>query len=89
MELLCDPGEIRTRDPLVKSQVHLPTELQSHLARGLGIEPNHRGFGDLTDTMSVPRLLWNGWVSSPLLWIFSPVQSPDLPPFQFWVFDGS
>jgi len=27
------------------------------LARDVGIEPTHRGFGDLTDTLSVSRIL--------------------------------
>ena len=32
--------------------------LISFLARDVGIEPTHRGFGDLTDTLSVSRILW-------------------------------
>ena len=36
----------------------LPTELPVLIfARGVGIEPTRRGFGDLPDTLSVPRKL--------------------------------
>lgn len=33
------PGEIRTRDPLIKSQVLLPAELQAHMVLLSGLEP--------------------------------------------------
>ena len=48
------------------------------LARDVGIEPTHRGFGDLTDTLSVSRIWWCGSDSNRHPWIFSPVRTDHL-----------
>ena len=50
--------------------------LINFLARDVGIEPTHRGFGDLTDTLSVSRILWSLPVTIRVLWFFRPVLLP-------------
>lgn len=51
-----------TRVPVANFHEHLTfiftfnLHLFNHFARDVGIEPTHRGFGDLTDTLSVSRI---------------------------------
>ena len=41
-----DPGEIRTPDTLIRSQVLYPAELLGHVAGAEGLKPPTYGFGD-------------------------------------------
>lgn len=44
--LFGDPGEIRTPDTLIRSQVLYPAELLGHMAGAEGLKPPTYGFGD-------------------------------------------
>jgi hypothetical protein len=80
-----DPGGVRTLDPRIKSAVlyQLSYEIIFNFGDPGGIRTHALPIKSRRlEPTQLRGHLWNGWVSNPLLWIFSPAQSPDLPPFQ-------